>query len=317
MDLLLPSTVFVLTFLGLISIFSLRSPQRNRESELFRRMLPVAEADSASFPIMHRSAPLQGRLLGTLNRTNAGQRLAENIRQADLYMSFPEVVLMMALLFLFGDAMGQLMFGGGLFALLAGCGLAMLPLSYIQIRKRQRLKAFSQQFPFALDLMKSSLEAGHSLARGLQVVVQEFTQPLGPEFRNALDLTRIGMPLVRALEEMSKRVPDQDLSLLVTAVNVQSHAGTSLAPILGRLAELVRARQRLRLQIRSLTAQARLSGVIIGLLPVFVLFAFHLAKPSYVDVLFYDPAGLKILKVAIGLDLIALVIIRRLLKVDY
>jgi tight adherence protein B len=116
---------------------------------------------------------------------------------------------------------------------------------------------------------------------------------------------------------MLKRIPEQDLSLLVIAVKVQTQVGSSLATIIGRLGEIVRTRQRLRLQIRALTAQSRMSGMLVGLLPVFIMLIFHLMRPGYIDLLFSDPNGIKILKTAIGLDLTALLAIRKLLKVDY
>jgi tight adherence protein B len=179
------------------------------------------------------------------------------------------------------------------------------------------MKAFIQQLPFALDLIKSSLEAGHSLNRGLQVVVQEFSDPLGSEFRTVLEQTRIGLPLPRALEDMLKRVPEDDLRLMVVAVKVQTDVGSSLASIVGRLSEIVRTRQRLRLQIRALTAQSRMGGMIVGSLPIVVLAAFSLVQPGYAKVLFTDPTGLKILKTAIVLDGLAFFTIRRLLKLKY
>jgi tight adherence protein B len=204
-----------------------------------------------------------------------------------------------------------------LFALGAAIALGIIPLVYIQFRKKRRLKAFGNQLPFALDLIKSSLEAGHSFQRALQVVVSEFADPLGSEFRTVLEQNRIGLPLPRALEDMLKRVPEDDLRLLVVAVRVQTEVGSSLAQIIGRLSEIVRIRQRLRLQIRALTAQSRMGGMIVGSLPLVVLCIFSLIQPGYTDQLFFDPTGQKILKFAVGSDLLAILIIRRLLKVDY
>lgn len=179
------------------------------------------------------------------------------------------------------------------------------------------MRDFTLQLPSALDLIKSSLEAGHSLLRGLQVMVQEFANPLGGEFRTVLEQTRLGMPLTRALEEMLKRMPEEDLRLLVVAIKVQSEVGSSLAQIIGRLSEIVRTRQRLQQQIRTMTAQSRMSGLVVGLLPAIVLGIFSLVQPGYARVLFYDPTGVLALKLAIGLDLMALFTIRRILKVDF
>jgi tight adherence protein B len=317
MDSFVPGAVFVLLSIGLFLALHSRTAGPDPAKELLRRMTPAMDDDSADFSVTRQSRVKQGDLLTVLYRTHPGQWLEENIAQAGLYLSLAEVMLMMALLLLCGEAVGHLLFANSLCSLGVAAGLAIMPLLYIRIRKQRRLKEFGQQLPFALDMMKSSLEAGHSLGRGLQVVVQEFKEPLGPEFRTILEQGRVGVPMPQALEEMLKRMPDQDLSLLVIAVKVQTQVGSSLAAIIGRLAEIVRTRQRLRLQIRTLTAQSRFSGMLVGLLPVVVLVIFRIIRPSYVDVLFQDPSGIKILKTAIGLDLAALITIRRLLRIDY
>ena len=147
--------------------------------------------------------------------------------------------------------------------------------------------------------------------------MSEFADPLGSEFRTVLEQNRIGLPLPRALEDMLKRVPEDDLRLLVVAVRVQTEVGSSLAQIVGRLSEIVRIRQRLRLQIKALTAQSRMGGMVVGCLPIVVLFLFSLVQPTYTDQLFHDPTGQKILKFAVGADILALLTIRRLLRVNY
>jgi tight adherence protein B len=237
--------------------------------------------------------------------------------QAGLYMRVSEMVLIICMLFAAGALLGELFWKGTVFAIATGAGLGILPILYIRFRRTRRIRAFIAQLPFALDLMKSSLEAGHSLNRGLQVVVQEFADPLGGEFRTVLEQTRIGLPLPRALEDMLKRVPEEDLRLLVVAVKVQSEVGSSLALIVGRLAEIVRTRQRLRLQINALTAQSRLGGLIVALLPIVVLGMFSLINRDYANALFFDPTGVKILKIAAVLDLFAFITIRRLLRMDF
>ncbi len=317
MNSLVPAAVFVLLLIGLFLALHSRTAGPDSNEDLLRRMTPAMGDDAADLSVTRQSRVKQGGLLTVLYRTHPGQRLEEDILQAGLYISLAEVMLTMALLFLCGEAVGYLLFASGLLSIGLAAGLAIMPLLYIRIRKKRRLKEFGQQLPFALDLMKSSLEAGHSLGRGLQVVVQEFNEPLGPEFRTILEQSRVGVPLPRALEELLKRMPDQDLSLLVIAVKVQAQVGSSLATIIGRLGEIVRTRQRLRLQILTLTAQSRMSGFLVGLLPVFMMVIFRLMRPDYIDLLFHDPTGLKILEAAIGLDLIALLTIRRLLRIDY
>jgi tight adherence protein B len=116
---------------------------------------------------------------------------------------------------------------------------------------------------------------------------------------------------------MLKRVPDDDLRLLIVAVRVQADVGSSLAVIIERLAEIVRIRHRLGQQVRALTAQARMSGWVVAALPVVILAAFSIIQPSYTHTLFYEPGGQMLLKIAATLDFFAFVTIRKLLKVKY
>ncbi|HEY6420536.1 MAG TPA: type II secretion system F family protein [Candidatus Binataceae bacterium] len=257
------------------------------------------------------------RLLTALYQVNLLQRLEASMWQAGIYNGVADILIVIVLLFGAGFAAGSALTDSRLLQLGVGAGLASLPILYIRLRKAHRLKAFAVQLPYALDLMRSSLEAGHSLLRGLQVVVAEFADPMKSEFRSVIEQSRLGLPLPRALEEMLKRVPVEDLRLLVVAVKVQSEVGSSLAQIIGRLSEIVRTRQRLHLQIRSLTAQSRMSGMVVGFLPIAMLAAFSVIQPSYTHTLLYEPGGQKILKIAAVLDTLGFMTIRYLLKVRY
>jgi tight adherence protein B len=278
---------------------------------------PEPGAQSLMRQNQRRRPEPDGGLLTMLYQLHLLRRLEENMWQAGIYMRVAEMLLIMVLMFGAGIGAGEVASGDPLIALGLGAGLATLPLLYIRFKRKRRLKAFALQLPFALDLMKSSLEAGHSLLRGLQVLVSEFNDPLGGEFRTVLEQARLGMPLPKALDELLKRVPEEDLRLLVVAVKIQSEVGSSLAQIIGRLSEIVRTRQRLNAQIRAMTAQSRMSGMVVGILPAIVLAAFSVLQPSYAETLFTDPTGVKILKAAIALDLAALFFIRRILRVNY
>ena len=316
MAFLIASGVFGVVFVIVLVVMTNRGGEADQKQNLLRRMArPDGEADVDITRKNRRKE--EGGLLALLYQFNLLRTLEENMWQAGLYMRVSEMLLIMLLMFGAGLFLGQAIWHDMLFSMGAAAGFGAMPIAYIRFRRQRRLKAFVGQLPFALDLMKSSLEAGHSLNRGLQVVVQEFIDPLGGEFRTVLEQTRIGLPLPRALDDMLKRVPEEDLRLLVIAVKVQSEVGSSLAAIIGRLAEIVRTRQRLRLQVKALTAQSRMGGGIVGLLPIIVLGIFSLIQPSYTRVLFTDPTGIKILKFAMILDTLAFFTIRRLLKLKY
>jgi tight adherence protein B len=315
MDFLMASGIFAIVFVGVLVFTSSRGTEVDQQREVARRL--TRPPDDIEINVMRKQRPQEGTLLGGLYKLNVAHQLEEAMWQAGMYMRVGDILLVIVLIFGAGLFGGNIFFHDIWFALATGAVMATLPLLYIQFRKKRRLKAFGTQLPFALDLIKSSLEAGHSLQRALQVLVGEFADPLGSEFRTVLEQNRIGLPLPRALEDMLKRVPEDDLRLLVVAVRVQTEVGSSLAQIVGRLSEIVRIRQRLRMQIRALTAQSRMGGMVVGALPVVVLCIFSLMQPGYTDRLFHDPTGQKILKFAIGSDLLALITIRRLLRVNY
>ena len=315
MDFLMASGIFAIVFVFVLLLTNSRGTEVEQQREVARRL--TRPPDEIDINVMRKQRPQEGELFSALYQLNLAHRLEEAMWQAGMYMRVGDMLLIIVLAFGAGLFGGNLFFHDMWFALATAVITALLPLLYIQFRKKRRLKAFAAQLPFALDLIKSSLEAGHSLQRALQVLVSEFADPLGSEFRTVLEQNRIGLPLPRALEDMLKRVPEDDLRLLVVAVRVQTEVGSSLAQIVGRLSEIVRIRQRLRMQIRALTAQSRMGGMVVGCLPVVVLFLFSLIQPGYTDQLFHNPTGQKILKFAIGSDLLALITIRRLLRVNY
>jgi len=315
MDFLMASGIFAIVFVGVLVFTSSRGTEGEQQREVARRL--TRPADEIDIDVMRKRRPQEGALLSGIYKLNVAHRLEEAMWQAGMYMRVGDMLLIIVLMFGGGLFGGNVFFHDMWFGLATGVVVSTLPLLFIQFRKKRRLKAFSAQLPFALDLIKSSLEAGHSLQRALQVLVSEFADPAGSEFRTVLEQNRIGLPLPRALEDMLKRVPEEDLRLLVVAVRVQTEVGSSLAQIVGRLSEIVRIRQRLRLQIRALTAQSRMGGMVVGILPVVVLCIFSVIQPGYTDRLFHDPTGQKILKFAIGSDLLALITIRRLLRVNY
>jgi tight adherence protein B len=315
-DLVIAVSVFLLMAAMAVLLIARHVGPSTASRDVLRRMGPpeIAVEDILRDDPRNRKSP---PLLAIFRHIDLLRHLERTMWQAGIYFAATDVLLLMLAFAMAGAAIGGALGGDPTIALAVAVGLAALPLVYIRLRRQRRLKEFQRQLPFALDLIKSSLEAGHSLLRGFQVVVAEFADPICSEFRSVIEQSRLGLPLPRALEEMLERVPVNDLRLLVVAVRVQSEVGSSLAVIIGRLSELVRTRQRIQQQIRTLTAQSRMSGLVVGLLPIGLLFGFSMIQPSYTHTLFYDPVGKMILKLAAGLDIAAFLVIRWLLKVEY
>jgi tight adherence protein B len=316
-DLLVPAAAAGFVLVACALLFMRRGKRPRVTRSVMQRMSQPDQGEAADITKTDRRRLTGREFLSWVYRLNLLQKLEENLWQAGIYARIADVLLLILLMFAAGLFAGQAIWGMELISIAMGAAMASLPIVYIRVRRQRRLKAFARQLPYALDLIKSSLEAGHTLMRGLQVVVSEFADPIGTEFRSAIEQSRLGLPLARALEEMLKRVPQEDLRLLVVGVRVQSEVGSSLAIIIGRLSEIVRTRQRLQQQIKALTAQSKMSGLLVGFLPIVMLGAFSIIQPSYTHTLFYDPSGQKILEVAAVLDIVAFLTIRKLLKVKY
>jgi len=293
--------------------------RKNDRAAASARMGEVARSVDAIDPLARQGPPSRAaaELFESRLRLDPMRRLEQQMWQAGMYQGANHILLVMGGLLAAGAGLGILVAGDTLIAIGLGLALAITPLLYIRFKRSRRLKAFLVQLPFALDLLKSTLEAGHTLQRGMQVVEQEFADPLGGEFRTVVEQMRLGPPVTEALADMLRRVPVDDLRLFVVAVKVQIEVGSSLAQIIARLSDIVRTRQRLFSQIRVLTAQSRMSGMVVGLLPAVVLAMFTIVQPSYTQMLFFDHTGRLILKTAAGLDLGAFLLIRRILKVRF
>jgi len=169
--------VFILLLVGLT--YFTQSAEQNRQ--VLRRMSrPMGDVEDVD--ITRKRKPTEHSIFSAMADFNILRSLEEMMWQAGLYMRVSEMVLIIVLLFSAGALLGELFWKGPFFALATGAAFGFLPILYIRFRRTRRIRAFVAQLPFALDLMKSSLEAGHSLNRGLQVVVQEFADPLGGDF---------------------------------------------------------------------------------------------------------------------------------------
>ena len=205
------------------------------------------------------------------------------------------------------------------FAIALACAVAAatVPLVILRTRRRRRLAEFGGQLPYVLDLLASSLESGHSVLRGLQISARDVPEPLGGEIRLVVDQVRVGMPLPIALESMHRRMPVEEVGFLTSAVRVQSDVGSSLAEILRHVAASVRTRRRLDDQVRALTAQARASAIIVTILPGVILGALTLIRPDYAHPPFHSPLGIRLLETALVFGALALLLMRRIARVDY
>jgi tight adherence protein B len=318
MEALLPLLVFLtIVTLGLVIVH--RYLYQSQQEVIQSRLLGPSNEDMQDVDIMRAVPGWEPTSVGgLLSKLAFARRLQVSLWQAGLYASVTDALALMVALIVAGDAAAALWAGGfSLFSLIFGVITGLSPLAYITWRKQRRLAAFDQQLPEILDMLKSSLNVGHTLQRALQVTVEHFDEPASSEFRIALEQNRLGVPLAQAFEYMLQRIPNENLRFLATAIRVQSESGSSLAGIIGILSGTIRDRQRVDLKIKTLTAQPRMTGLIVGLMPVILLIIINFLHHDFVNVLFVDPMGQKLLKTAAAFEVIALIVIRRMMRVDY
>ena len=201
------------------------------------------------------------------------------------------------------------------FAPLLGILFALVPFAWLLHKRASRLKTFASQLPESLELVARALRAGHSLAAGLHVVAEEMPCPIADEFNRVYEEQNLGIPIEEALKSMCERVPNLDLRFFVTSVCIQRTTGGDLAEILDKIGYVIRERFRILGQVKALTAEGRLSGVILIALP-FVLFLTMLhIKYDYVEKLWTHPLGVKMSIGALIMQLIGALIIRKIVNI--
>jgi tight adherence protein B len=167
-----------------------------------------------------------------------------------------------------------------------------------------------------MDLMARSLRAGHSMNSSIELIAEQSPEPLASEFVQVYKQQRLGLQFRDALLQMGTRIPSRDLQFLITAILVQKETGGDLTEILDRASHVIRDRIRIEGEVRTHTAQGRLTGWILGLLPVIMLVLINIASPGYSAVLFHDPTGQKLLYAGGVLIVLGGLIIRMIVDVQ-
>ena len=201
------------------------------------------------------------------------------------------------------------------FAPITGAVLFTIPWIWLWNKRRGRLKKFASQLPDSLELVARALRAGHSLAAGMHVVAEEMPSPICDEFGRVYEEQNLGIPIEEAMKSMCERVPNLDLRFFVTSVAIQRQTGGDLAEILDKIGYVVRERYRILGQVKALTGEGRLSGVVLIALP-FGLFAFMLhIKPDYVEALWTKELGIRMSIFAIIAQILGALVIKKIVDI--
>jgi tight adherence protein B len=199
------------------------------------------------------------------------------------------------------------------FGMLAG----YCPYGYIRWVRSRRLLKFDEQFPEAMDLLARALRAGHALTTGLLMVSDELPEPIGPEFKILYDEQNFGLPMPQAMKNFAERIPSLDAKFFVTAVLTQRESGGNLSEVLDNLATIIRDRFRVKCQVRVISAHGRITGWVLSALPTSLGLFFAFTSPQRYRDFYENPLGAQMIAVALVMQVVGVIIISRIVKIEY
>jgi len=271
--------------------------------------------------------------LNSLNKVveqrDFGANLARDIARADLQLKPSEFLAIWAgsvvgiplAMFLLSPLVSA--FGNPLFLLIGGFVGFMLPRFWLARRRNGRLGSFNKQLPDTITLLANALRAGSSFLQAVELVVRESRPPISTEFGRVIREVNLGLPFEQALENMVRRVRSDDLELMATAISIQHQVGGNLAEILDSIAYTIRERVRIKGEIRTLTAQQRLSGYVVAGLPIGLALFLFVAAPGFMEPMFANPpailglpAGVIILLIGGFMMFLGFLFIRKIVDIE-
>ena len=202
-----------------------------------------------------------------------------------------------------------------LLAFFFGILATALPTLHILAKRRKRLNKFLSLLPDALDLMSRGLSAGHAFTEALQMVSTEMPEPIASEFRKTYEEQNLGLSLKLALENLVERVPLLDLRMCVTAVLIQRETGGNLSELLEKVAHTIRERFRIMEDLKTMTLSSRWSAWLLCALPIFLAVYVTFMNPGYMDVMWRDSRGHKLLAIAGIMQVLGMLMVQRIMKI--
>jgi len=300
-------------FLGVLLIVVGFFQARGSKSPTLRR-LETLEAYSA--PRTEHGVPLALPEQGSA----WAERTRVQLERAGLAFKLHEYIALRVLVGLVAFAVVLMLGRGTTLALLLGIPVGavgyMLPAFYVRARIGRQIRKFNDQLEGMLTMVSSSLRAGFGLMQAFDLAAEQLQPPMSTELHRLQRDTRMGATIEEALENLRGRVGSYDLDVIVTAILIQRSVGSNLSEVLEKVAHTIRERVRIKGEINTLTAQKRLSGFIIGLMPVAFVLMMLAINFEYMSPLFTDPVGRLLLILAVGLDVIGILIIKRIVSVE-
>lgn len=225
-----------------------------------------------------------------VEKSNFGENIKRELARADLKLKPGEYVALMGISS-FGTALlSYYFFAGSLpFAILGAILGPFIPRIFVKKQQSARLKKFSDQLPDMLNMLVNGLRAGFSTMQAMEAVSKEMPAPINDEFRRVIQEIQLGIPMDKAMDNLLRRIPSDDLDLVITAINVQREVGGNLSEILEKISHTIRERIKIKGEIKTLTSQVVYSGRFLSILPIILSLILWLVNRPYMMQFFLEP----------------------------
>lgn len=274
------------------------------------------ESDVKDSLLRRRSSEMQeGLFEGIMSKFSFVARIQRLLDQADVDWSAPRMLINLTAIALLTGCILLFMQMSPLSAVAATVGAWVMPMLWLVRKRKKRIKTLVNQLPDVFDLMGQALRAGHALGGAIQLISQQMPDPIAKEFSRVFAEQNLGIKIEEALLNMANRVDQMDVRFFVTAVLIQRQTGGDLAEVLDKIGKVIRDRVQLLGTVQALTAEGRLSGWVLLLLPVIVFFACLFVNPEYASVLLHEPSGRMMLGTAAAMDLMGMAMIKKIVNI--
>ena len=311
---------FIAVFFLLIALFTSRTEKTRDVEARLQTYVGGTGGKIEKIPSKKKSffSKKEDKNILEMEKDDWRSKLKNELFQADIPLR-PEEFLMFC--FLGGFLIGLLLFTmtgeGGMFFLGFIVGIFIAPLLYIKRKKAKRAMNFNHQLSSALTTMANSLRVGFSLFQAMKTIADEMPPPLSVEFKRTLQEINLGTHTDKALQNMCDRVKSDDLELVVMAIVIQRQVGGNLAEVLDNIAHTIKERVKVQREVKTLTAQGRISGMIIGLLPLFLAAAIFMINPEYMMKLFTHPLGMVLIGMGLFSQFIGVMFIKKIVNISW
>lgn len=312
------SAFFLLTaFLLFLSIFQrIFLSDKRLEKRIEKYLASGTKLDRKQYDLMVYYHMTKQKVRKKMLTKEKNSKLETMLRRSGLPLK-PEEYIMFQWISAGFTGLLLLLLTGNIIIMAAGFLLGfMFPRWYVKKKQKERVAKFNDGLPDMISTIVGSLRAGFSFQQALKAVVEEAGSPIKEEMDSVIKEMQYGASLEDSLNDLKERMPSEDLDLMIQAILIQRQVGGNLATVLDRIVQTIRERTKIHRQISSLTAQGRLSGIVIGLLPIILAFVIYLIEPEYIGTLFSHQIGIALTAAGFISGIIGFFLIRKITAIE-